>query len=105
MALEGSVGCSRGLTLRWRAFSPEDYELTQYGTYGEVAVLPAYSLAKYPSGLNSVEATAIWMQIPPSNRYGWHLQWISSKDGSCHNETCDLTPFLNNWAPLISALG
>ena len=34
----------------------------KYGTYGEVAVLPAYSLAKYPPRLSPVEATAIWMQ-------------------------------------------
>lgn len=38
------------------------FSMTQYGTYGEVVVLPAYSLAKYPSRLNPVEATAIWMQ-------------------------------------------
>jgi NADPH:quinone reductase-like Zn-dependent oxidoreductase len=38
------------------------FSMTQYGTYGEVAVLPAYSLAKYPSRLSSVEAAAIWMQ-------------------------------------------
>ncbi|HEY5706457.1 MAG TPA: zinc-dependent alcohol dehydrogenase family protein [Terrimicrobiaceae bacterium] len=38
------------------------FSMTQYGTYGEVVVLPAYSLAKYPSRLSPVEATAIWMQ-------------------------------------------
>jgi NADPH2:quinone reductase len=38
------------------------FSMTQYGTYGEVAVLPAYSLAKYPSRLSPVEGTAIWMQ-------------------------------------------
>ena len=31
--------------------------MTQYGTYGEVAVLPAYSLAKIPLRRNPVEAT------------------------------------------------
>ena len=45
-----------------RVSSIPSFSMTQYGTYGEVAVLPAYSLAKYPSRLNSVEATAIWMQ-------------------------------------------
>jgi NADPH2:quinone reductase len=45
-----------------RVSSIPSFSMTHYGTYGEVAVLPAYSLAKYPSGLNSVEATAIWMQ-------------------------------------------
>jgi len=42
-----------------RVSSIPSFSMTHYGTYGEVAVLPAYSLAKYPSGLNSVEATAI----------------------------------------------
>ena len=30
---------------------------------------------------------------------------LSIADGSYHDETRDLTPFLNNWDPLISALG
>ena len=42
--------------------SISSFSVTQYGTYGEVVVLPAYSLAKYPSRLNPVEGTAIWMQ-------------------------------------------
>jgi NADPH2:quinone reductase len=45
-----------------RVSSIPSFSLTKYGTYGEVAVLPAYSLAKYPPRLSPVEATAIWMQ-------------------------------------------
>jgi NADPH:quinone reductase len=45
-----------------RVSSIPSFSMTRYGTYGEVAVLPAYALAKYPSRLSPVEATAIWMQ-------------------------------------------
>jgi NADPH2:quinone reductase len=45
-----------------RVSSIPSFSLTKYGTYGEVALLPAYSLAKYPPRLSPVEATAIWMQ-------------------------------------------
>jgi NADPH:quinone reductase-like Zn-dependent oxidoreductase len=36
--------------------------MTQYGTYGEYAVLPAHALAHYPANLTPVEGTSIWMQ-------------------------------------------
>jgi len=45
-----------------RVSSIPSFSMARYGTYGEVALLPAYSLAKYPSRLNPVEAAAIWMQ-------------------------------------------
>jgi len=45
-----------------RVSSVPSFSMRKYGTYGEVAVLPAYALAKYPDNLNSIEATAIWMQ-------------------------------------------
>ena len=45
-----------------RVSSIPSFSMTHYGTYGEVVVLPAYSLAKYPARFNPVEATAIWMQ-------------------------------------------
>jgi NADPH:quinone reductase-like Zn-dependent oxidoreductase len=35
---------------------------SKYFTYGEVCLLPAYSLASYPEDLTSVEGTSIWMQ-------------------------------------------
>jgi NADPH:quinone reductase-like Zn-dependent oxidoreductase len=34
----------------------------KYGVYGEVAIVPAYSLAEYPSRLSYEEGTSIWMQ-------------------------------------------
>ena len=34
----------------------------KYGVYGEVAIVPAYSLAAYPEKLSPQEGTSIWMQ-------------------------------------------
>jgi NADPH:quinone reductase-like Zn-dependent oxidoreductase len=36
--------------------------MRKYFTYGEVALLPAHALAKYPENLNPIEGTSIWMQ-------------------------------------------
>ena len=33
-----------------------------YGTYGEVVLLPAYALARYPDKMSPIEGTSIWMQ-------------------------------------------
>jgi len=38
------------------------FQLTQYGVYGEVAIVPATALAEYPSSLSHEEGTSIWMQ-------------------------------------------
>lgn len=45
-----------------RVSSVPSFSLTQYGTYGEYAVLPAHALADYPSNLTPVEGASIWMQ-------------------------------------------
>ena len=36
--------------------------MQDYYTYGEVALLPAYALAKYPENLSPIEGASIWMQ-------------------------------------------
>jgi NADPH:quinone reductase-like Zn-dependent oxidoreductase len=38
------------------------FNVTAYGVYGEVAIVPEFALAKYPEKLNAAEATSIWMQ-------------------------------------------
>lgn len=38
------------------------FRLTQYGVYGEIAIVPATALAEYPSRLSYEEGTSIWMQ-------------------------------------------
>jgi NADPH:quinone reductase-like Zn-dependent oxidoreductase len=52
-----------------RGFEPGDAvstiavpSLGKYGVYGEIAVVPAMSLAKHPSFLSWTEAAAVWMQ-------------------------------------------
>ena len=42
--------------------SVPSFMLGQYGTYGEVAILPAAALAAYPEQLSFEEGTSIWMQ-------------------------------------------
>ena len=38
------------------------FAIDKYGVYGEVAVVPVYALAEYPSNLSPEEGTSIWMQ-------------------------------------------
>ena len=51
-----------GLSSGDRVSSIPSFSMVKYGTYGEVAVLPAYALAKYPAHLSAIEGTSIWMQ-------------------------------------------
>ena len=51
-----------GLSIGDRVSSIPSFSMMKYGTYGEVAVLPAYALAKYPAHLSTIEGTSIWMQ-------------------------------------------
>ena len=41
---------------------PTIFSMTKYGVYGEVAIVPAYSLAVYPQKLSPEEGTSILMQ-------------------------------------------
>jgi NADPH:quinone reductase-like Zn-dependent oxidoreductase len=45
-----------------RVSSIPSFSMRKYYTYGEVALLPAYALAKYPENLNTIEGASIWMQ-------------------------------------------
>ena len=45
-----------------RVSSIPSFSMRNYWTYGEVALLPAYSLAKYPENLGPIDGTSIWMQ-------------------------------------------
>nr|WP_242602389.1 zinc-dependent alcohol dehydrogenase family protein [Legionella rowbothamii] len=38
------------------------FNMSRYGVYGDVAIVPAYALAAYPEELSFAEGTAIWMQ-------------------------------------------
>jgi NADPH:quinone reductase len=45
-----------------RVNSIPSFSLQDYYTYGEVALLPASALAKYPENLSPIEGASIWMQ-------------------------------------------
>src|SRR6202167_1194682 len=45
-----------------KASTVPGFLMTNYGVYGEVALLPASALAVYPEMLTPEEATSIWMQ-------------------------------------------
>jgi NADPH:quinone reductase len=45
-----------------RVSSVPSFSMQKYFTYGEVALLPAHALAKYPANLTPIEAASIWMQ-------------------------------------------
>lgn len=45
-----------------RVSSVPSFSMHDYYTYGEVALLPASALAKYPENLSPVEGASIWMQ-------------------------------------------
>jgi NADPH:quinone reductase-like Zn-dependent oxidoreductase len=38
------------------------FDVTLYGVYGEVAIIPVYAIAAYPEKLSYAEGTSIWMQ-------------------------------------------
>ena len=38
------------------------FSMSQYGVYGESAIVPATAVARYPDTLSVIEGTAIWMQ-------------------------------------------
>ena len=38
------------------------FPMSQYGVYGESAIVPAYAVAPYPDHLSAIEGAAIWMQ-------------------------------------------
>jgi NADPH:quinone reductase-like Zn-dependent oxidoreductase len=54
----GVTGLKRGD----RVSSVPSFSLLDYYTYGEVALLPATALAKYPENLGAIESASIWMQ-------------------------------------------
>ncbi|PQV54878.1 zinc-dependent alcohol dehydrogenase family protein [Paraburkholderia sp. BL21I4N1] len=39
------------------------FSMNQYGTYGEVVVVPAYAVVKHPPSLSYAEAASVWMMF------------------------------------------
>jgi NADPH:quinone reductase len=38
------------------------FKMSEYGVYGEMAIVPAYAVSKYPDSLSPEEAASVWMQ-------------------------------------------
>ena len=53
--------------------------MTQYGVYGEVAIVPVGALAEYPQRLTPEEGTSIWMQYLTA--YGALIHYAAIKKG------------------------
>ncbi|HEY2118787.1 MAG TPA: zinc-dependent alcohol dehydrogenase family protein [Candidatus Acidoferrum sp.] len=51
-----------GFKLGDRVSSIPAFSMSEYGVYGETAIVPARFVAHYPSNLNVNQATSIWMQ-------------------------------------------
>ena len=51
-----------GIKIGDRVSTIPSFSVGTYGVYGESAVVPAYSVARYPENLSPVEGAAIWMQ-------------------------------------------
>ena len=51
-----------GIQVGDRVSTIPSFSMTQYGVYGESAVVPAHAVASYPDTLSAVEGAAIWMQ-------------------------------------------
>lgn len=51
-----------GIQVGDRVSTIPSFSMTQYGVYGESAIVPAHAVARYPETLSAVEGAAIWMQ-------------------------------------------
>lgn len=62
-----------------RVSTVPSFKMGRYWTYGEVARVPEFAVAKYPERLSAVEATAIWM--PYMTAYGALIEYGRVKPG------------------------
>ncbi len=55
------------------------FDISQYGVYGEVAIVPANCLSPYPETLTPIEGTSIWMQYLTA--YGALIHYAKIRKG------------------------
>jgi NADPH:quinone reductase len=55
------------------------FSMSQYGVYGESAIVPASAAAPYPKNLSAIEGAAIWMQYMTA--YGALIEYGNLKTG------------------------
>src|SRR5580700_587549 len=63
-----------------RCSTVPSFHADEYGVYGEVAIVPAYSLAAYPDKFSPAEGTSIWMQYLTAYGALVHLAKITRGD-------------------------
>jgi NADPH:quinone reductase-like Zn-dependent oxidoreductase len=68
-----------GFAVADRVSTIPSFPMSKYGVYGEVAVVPAVSVAKYPENLSFEEAASIWMQYLTA--YGALIQYSRIMSG------------------------
>lgn len=68
-----------GLQVGDRVSTIPGFSLNQYGVAGEIAVVPALHVAKYPDQLSPAEGTSIWMQYLTA--YGSLIEFGKLKQG------------------------
>ena len=51
-----------GIRVGDRVSTIPSFSMGKYGAYGESAIVPAFSVARYPDNLSPIEGAAIWMQ-------------------------------------------
>lgn len=56
------------------------FSMTQYGVYGQSAIVPAHAVARYPETLSPVEGAAIWMQYMTA--YGALIEYGRLQEGA-----------------------
>lgn len=66
-----------GLRVGDRVSTIPSFPMSQYGVYGESAIVPAYAAAKYPDKLSAIEGAAIWMQYMTA--FGALLEYVDLK--------------------------
>ena len=76
-----AVGSGVDKKLLGKRFSTvPSFHADEYGVYGEVAIVPAYSLAAYPEKFSPAEGTSIWMQYLTAYGALVHLAKITRGD-------------------------
>lgn len=68
-----------GLRIGDRVSTIPSFSMSQYGVYGESAIVPAYAAAHYPDKLSVIEGAAIWMQYMTA--YGALIEYGDLKKG------------------------
>ncbi|KAM3096904.1 zinc-dependent alcohol dehydrogenase family protein [Phormidesmis sp. 146-35] len=76
---EFQVGDPCGISIGARVSTIPGFSLNQYGVAGEVAIVPATRIARYPEQFSPEEGTSIWMQYLTA--YGALVEFGKLKQG------------------------